>query len=119
MAKSFGFKATKWDGQKVITRVDQAAVFAVQDGLEFLLGESNKYVPHDEGTLQRSGTVSIDFSGKKIKGIVSYDTPYAVRWHETPANFQKGRTHKYLERALEENRASIEKFIANKVGLVF
>ena len=33
----------------------------------------------------------------ETSATVSFDTPYAVRWHEEPANFQRGRKNKYLE----------------------
>jgi len=65
----------------------------VRDCANLLLQESRKQVPLDTGALSRSGTV--DSEG--LKATVSYDTPYAVRWHETNANFQHGRKMKYLE----------------------
>ena len=58
-----------------------------------LLEESRKQVPLDTGALSRSGMVS----SERLTAAVSYDTPYAVRWHENHANFQHGRKMKYLE----------------------
>ena len=65
----------------------------VRDCANLLLEESRKQVPLDTGALSRSGAV--DSEG--LTATVSYDTPYAVRWHETNANFQHGRKMKYLE----------------------
>lgn len=57
-------------------------------------------VPHDEGTLQNSGTVEVD--GDNI--IVGYHTPYAARLHEHPEyRFKKGRKGKYLEDPIHRN----------------
>lgn len=66
---------------------------AVYEAANALLREANTQVPIDTGALQRSGTVSQD----GLKANVSYDTPYAARWHEQDANFQRGRKKKYLE----------------------
>lgn len=66
---------------------------SVRDCANLLLEESRKQVPLDTGALSRSGAV--DSEG--LTATVSYDTPYAVRWHETNANFQHGRKMKYLE----------------------
>ena len=65
----------------------------VRDCANLLLAESREQVPLDTGALSRSGTV--DSEG--LSATVSYDTPYAVRWHENDANFQHGRKKKYLE----------------------
>lgn len=115
---TFKVKST-WNGQDVKKKANKAALLAVEDGLEFLLGESNKDIPHDEGTLQNSGDVDVEAKGSKVEGVVSYDTPYARRWHEERANFQKGRKHKYLEDALNNNQSEIVNFIANKLGTAF
>ena len=60
---------------------------------EVLLEESRQQVPLDSGELMESGTVESD--GESVS--VSYNTPYAIRWHEEQANFQHGRKNKYLE----------------------
>lgn len=59
-------------------------------------------VPHDEGSLQNSGTVeTID-----NVVIVGYHEPYAARLHEHPEyNFQKGRKGKYLSDPIVRNAA--------------
>lgn len=66
----------------------------IRDCANLLLEESRKQVPLDSGALSRSGKVS---PPEGLTTTVSYDTPYAVRWHETNANFQHGRKMKYLE----------------------
>ena len=77
-----------------------------------LLRLSQKEVPHDEGTLQNSGTVEED--GDDV--LVGYHTPYAHRLHEHPEyKFQKGRKGKYLTDPLERNRLVFTKQLANKL----
>jgi hypothetical protein len=81
----------------------------LRDAVEFLLTEANKSVPHDEGTLERSGQASV--SG--TKGAVSYDTPYAARQHEdmTLRHDGKGRS-KWLEVAFSQEAKTVGKIIA-------
>jgi len=67
----------------------------IQAALDCLARESKKQVPLDEGPLKDSCMVSVEPDGSE--GVVSYDTAYAVRWHEQDANFQRGRKKKYLE----------------------
>ena len=62
---------------------------------------SQMEVPHDEGTLQNSGTVEVMPSGDVVLG---YHTPYAARLHEHPEyRFQKGRKGKYISDPLDRN----------------
>lgn len=85
--------SVKWDDAKVLAVVQSRGAKGVRDCANMLLDESRKQVPIDTGALSRSGTV--DSEG--LAATVSYDTPYAVRWHEHNANFQRGRKMKYLE----------------------
>ncbi|MEH0650664.1 minor capsid protein [Streptomyces scabiei] len=63
-------------------------------GLEHVLGESQKLVPLEEGTLRRSGKVIVN----GMEGAVSYDTVYAKRQHEEVTwRHLPGRSAKYLE----------------------
>lgn len=59
-----------------------------------LMRLSQEQVPHDEGTLQNSGTVEV--VGQDV--VLGYHTPYAARLHEHPEyRFQAGRKGKYIE----------------------
>lgn len=59
---------------------------------EHILGESNKRVPLEEGTLERSGAAGTEVSGEEVRGVVSYDTPYqrggSAREHALPARLR-------------------------------
>lgn len=87
-----------WYSVKTIDILNHKGAIAVRDCANFLLDESKKQVPHDTGTLERSGMV--DSAG--LEATVSYDTPYAVICHERSANYQRGRKKKYLEDPLND-----------------
>jgi hypothetical protein len=95
--------------------VREGALEGLNDALHYLLGESNKIVPLDESTLQSSGAVSVDRGS--MKGVVSYDTPYAARLHEHPEyKFQRGREGKWLEKTWRTKRAVAIRLIRNGIS---
>lgn len=94
---------TKWNGPEAELRMRQASREAVRNVAHAILEQAKTEVPHDEGTLERSGLVKID--PEAPAAVVSFGggpgtghprLPYAVRWHENSANFQKGRKRFYL-----------------------
>ncbi len=101
----------EWNGQAVENATKKDAMRALRLGAEFLLTETIKTTPKDEGTLIQSGKVSHDET--KLEAIVSFDTPYAIRLHEHPEyNFQNGRRGKYLERTINEQSQTLANLIA-------
>lgn len=100
-----------WDGPKVTKAMEAGAVQGLKLGTEYLLGVSRARVPLEEGTLERSGVASVDAG--ELTGAVSYDTPYAARQHEELTwRHAEGRTAKYLEAPMEEERRTIGDIIA-------
>jgi hypothetical protein len=101
--------------------VRDAAARAFQDAGEYLLEEANRTVPHEEGTLARSGKVTTTRAGSngvetRILTAVSYDTPYAVRQHEdTRLRHDPGRRAKWLERTFAEQAGRVGEFIAGRI----
>jgi hypothetical protein len=80
---------------------EKNARFSALDIGNEVLRLSQQEVPHDEGTLQNSGTVEQD--GDNV--IVGYHTEYAARLHEHPEyKFKKGRKGKYLEDPITRNQ---------------
>ena len=73
---------------------------ATWSALDYLAQASKAQVPLDTGALMASCQVDVNADGSQ--GTVSYDTPYACRWHEENANFQRGRKRKYLEDPLND-----------------
>lgn len=76
--------------------VHEAAADGLQKWMEHNLKTARDQVPHEEGTLERSGVASVDRA--QLKGAVSFDTEYAAIQHER-LDFQHddGRKAKYLE----------------------
>ena len=83
-----------WYGDKVTREIRAAAAAGLQVAAEHLKTESQRVVPIEEATLERSAFTDVD----GLRAAVSYDTPYAVRQHEdlTLAH-DPGREAKYLE----------------------
>lgn len=90
------------------TRGVAGATRGVELGAHHLLGTSRKLVPHEEGTLENSGKVSVDEGSHTA--AVSFDTEYAVVQHEDMTfNHDDGRQAKYLEQPMNTERAKILK----------
>ena len=92
----------------------RVALVAVTDAAEFLLEESNRTAPIEEGNLIGSGMVTVDAS--RLTATVSYDTPYAVRQHEdTRLRHLDGRRAKWLEHTGREQAHTITKLISDRL----
>ncbi|AZO95279.1 hypothetical protein [Halocella sp. SP3-1] len=103
----------KWYGKEVTAAMKKGAAEGLFDGINFMRDEMDKIVPHDEGTLERSGDTKVDNSA--LKAATGYDTPYAIRLHEHPEyNFQDGREGKWVEKVIKD--ASIKKDVLNHIG---
>ena len=104
-----------WDGSKVLNEVSKKTERAVRAAANYVLDESRKQVPIDTGALSRSGAVSSEGN----IAAVSYDTHYAIRWHEQQANFQRGRKNKYLEDPINDGavRAKIMNYLQKELKM--
>lgn len=95
----------KWNGDIVKEKVVEANLKAVNFTANKVLAAAKSEAPLDEGTLSASGMVvtrklkspvaAVCFGGGRGTGLPRI--PYAIRWHETQANFQHGRKWKYLK----------------------
>lgn len=108
-----GFVKVKWNGPTVTGRTKAAAKRGLLAAGELVLSESQKVVPIEEGTLARSGRVKIVEKDGQPAAEISYGTPYAVRQHEEMGyRHDEGRTAKYLERPMLEERAAAYAIVA-------
>lgn len=84
---------------------------------EQVLTTARSRVPHEEGTLERSGAVSAPH--KTSDGVVvgiSFNTPYAVRQHEElDWRHDDGRQAKYLETAKADDADTAKQLIAQAI----
>lgn len=94
-----------YQGRRLWTdRGRRAAQEGLTKALEHVLGEADKRVPLEEGTLQRSGKVTV----QGLEGAVSYGTKYARRQHEELTwKHLPGRTAKYLEIPMNTERETM------------
>ena len=102
-------------GQRLIERTESAIARAVIDTGEAIGSISDQQVPHDEGVLQGSKIVKAN-PADKLEVAISYGggsgtghprVPYALKWHENDANFQKGRKSNYLRDPVFQQGSSI------------
>lgn len=115
----------KWNGASVEKQFTSASSNAVLRALEDTGKAADQQVPHDEGTLQGTKTILQDSSDPLIwyigyggGGVSGFPkVPYAIRWHETPANFQKGRKHNYLRDPVKTVLPGSLKRQLNSIGL--
>ncbi len=90
-----GFEV-EWFGDEILEQMQAATFRGAQLAAEHLLSVSSQLAPHEEGDLQRSGTVTSDPADGEV--AVSFDRPYAVRQHEDMTlRHDEGRQAKYLE----------------------
>ncbi|MEV4837788.1 hypothetical protein AB0K05_24920 [Nonomuraea sp. NPDC049486] len=102
----------KVNTQHLADREREGAVAGLKVALEHLLQASREIVPHEEGTLERSGTTSVD----GLKGAVSYDTVYAARQHEELTwRHDPPRSAKYLEGPAVTEWPQMQELIAAQI----
>lgn len=107
----------EWNGDEIEALLTSASFDGTVLAGEFLLGESNAIVPHEEGDLERSGEVTSDETTGTV--AVSYDRPYAVRQHEELTwRHDDGRQAKYLETPMHDDQAqdTMLRIIAKAAG---
>lgn len=103
-----------WAGQSAIAEVRAGAARGLRLAAEHVLGESRRLVPIEEGTLERSGTATVD--PDDLRAAVAYDTPYAVRVHEDMTmRHDPGRQAKYLEQPLAAEADTVRALIAAQI----
>ncbi|MFS0695129.1 minor capsid protein [Streptomyces nitrosporeus] len=104
----------QWSGDEAARAMHAAAARGLRLGTEHVLQVSRARVPIEEGTLERSGTATVDED--ELTGAIAYDTPYAVRQHEEmDYRHDAGRTAKYLELPMAEEGTAVGEIIAAQV----
>lgn len=110
---------------QIVNETMQHIVNGENRAAEYLLTLSAARAPmDDDGTLVASGQ-AVPATSAEEGAAVTYDTPYAARWHADQAlvdslgrrypggsNFQNGRQSHYVEEPAMENRDDIGAIIA-------
>ncbi|MBM7767358.1 minor capsid protein [Glutamicibacter nicotianae] len=108
-------KGWKLKTNPVIPRLRNASGRGLGLAAEHVLGESNKIIPHEEGTLQNTGATSVDT--KNLRAAVSYNTPYAVVQHEDLSlRHDEGRQAKFLETALASEKDAVREIVRRTIA---
>lgn len=90
-----------WRGDEAKKHAHKGAVSGLWRAAEHVLEESRRLVPVEEGTLLRSGFVSVDAAN--LRAAISYNTPYAIRQHEEMDwHHDDGQQAKYLEQPIDD-----------------
>lgn len=134
-----GFKETYKAMGLLEEEIQKVALKSIAKYAEVILGESQKLVPVDSGTLRRSGVVTTGglpenseeiyedakngienlkgYSSSKAPIVtISYNTPYARKQHEdNTLNHPKEGQAKYLEQPFNEKSEGLEKFVKEKL----
>jgi len=105
----------EWHGALAEKKVRQAGMEGMYLGAEAILTESHSEVPHESGTLMRSGIVTEAPEEKSV--YVSYNTPYAVKQHEDLSlRHTDGRKAKYLEGPFKRMSPQVIKLVEKKIS---
>lgn len=130
----------KWFDDRVDAEREKVAR-ATWCAAEAILTEANEKVPHQDGTLERSGIVTQDGLSGNPRGVyqqadaggwpknnfkfdfnkkpifyISYNTPYAIKQHEdTSLNHRGQGKAKWLENTAKSMKSKISKWIAEEV----
>lgn len=114
-----------WNGSEVIDKFRATCSGAMLDAGGEMKTEVLQQIPHDEGQLQDTVihmldpadnlTVIVAAGGGGASGMP--EVPYAVKWHETVANFQKGRKSQYVRDPLKQTMPKAIKRQLKKRGL--
>ena len=103
----------QWFGDGAKARKNEAVQTGLRIASDHLLAKSREIVPFLEGILSASGSVDI----QPRLGIVSYNTPYAIRQHEELSyRHRDGRQAKYLEKPLKSESKQIREIIQRTVN---
>ena len=115
----------RWNGKQVARNFEEAGSKAVENAVRATGEVSDQQVPHDTGELSQSKFISVD-PDNKLKTWIGYGgsgntgiplVPYAVRWHEERANFQKGRKSQYLRDPVKTHLPKYLMRELKKIGL--
>ncbi len=106
----------KWHGESVHGKGRNGSLRGLKLAGEHILGVARQQVPHEEGTLERSGVSKVDATAKVPEVAVFFDTPYAVRQHEElDWQHDEGRKAKYLEDPLNDERDTALQLVAAEI----
>lgn len=117
-----------WRGRQLKKKVRGAVAKGLYGGGGVIAGEVLQEVPHDVGSLSETVHVFINpdnplevaLSAGGGPGTGFPEVPYAIRHHEVPANFQKGRKSNYVRDPVKRAKSNqtVHKSVAKELEKV-
>jgi hypothetical protein len=93
-----------------------AAMKAVDQFGEHVIGDAQQLTPVLTGALQASGTtLPAKMEGGTVRKEIGFNTDYAAAVHEKLQNAHKVGQAKFLEAAMNENSPKFAEFVGNRV----
>lgn len=104
-----------WHGERCEALIVEAAGRGLGDALGIVAESSQDKVPVQTGELKRSQFTDRD----GLRGVVGYTDSKAAAAHENlTVNLRNGKEPKFLESAVNENRARIEAAVTDAIRSV-
>lgn len=130
----------KWYGKEVSDEIREKAGKATWKFAEAILTNANQNIPHNNGTMERSGIVtqgglsgnpnqiftqaearqwpkknySFDFKKEPVF-YISYNTPYAIKQHEDTTLYHSEGEAKWLEKTAKSMSNKLEGYVAKEM----
>jgi len=100
-------------------RVEAAAVRAVDEFGEHVIGDSQQLAPVDTGALQASATtLPAELDGTIVRKTLGHNTEYAAAVHERIDVHHELGQAKFLETAIRTNADKFRAFVADRIRRV-
>lgn len=115
----------EWNGSQVLDKFTEECSEAMEAAGHVMSEQVLQEIPHDTGYLSESVQVRIDPDNPLTVHVAAGGggssgfpvVPYAVKWHEQEANFQKGRKSQYILDPLKQVMPKAMIFELGKKGL--
>lgn len=107
-----------WKGAEAQAIAEQAGMEALQLGAEMIYKDAMPLTPKKTGTLRRSFSITPVPGPGSNAVILSFNTPYARRWHEAlgPVKWSEpGTGPKYLQKPFEADADKVKALINKRV----
>lgn len=116
-SRTIGVQASIKKLRRLREQGGKGAELGVFKATEFNKRESVKVTPKDKGDLRKSARTHYTGSGYEKKGLITFNTLYAVYVHEDLSKWHASGTYaKYLQRPVWENRAITSAMIRDEIS---
>lgn len=116
-SRTFGVQASIKKLRKYRELGAKGAELGVFKATEFNKRQSVKVTPIEYGDLRKSARTQYTGSGYEKKGLITFNTDYAIYVHEDLTKYHAPGTYaKYLQRPVWENRAITSQIIRDEIS---